>query len=180
MALLIPSSYKTGKKNSPKWFNSQCAKAVNNKNRYFKVEATSKPAFKNFIHQFTQHLLRNDQKCQIEFCPMHPQQNRFLPGLFSLLLVYGQLSAKTFANHLSLHNKTALTLLLPVLHKRPIILHQPLPPTTTWTTKGPNHITPKFKIQTSLCHKFSFPHEESANHGSSLSPLSPRALMIFQ
>ena len=25
-----------GKKNSPKWFNSQCAKAVNSKNHYFK------------------------------------------------------------------------------------------------------------------------------------------------
>ena len=33
---LFISSYKPGKKNSPKWFNSQCAKAVNNKNQYFK------------------------------------------------------------------------------------------------------------------------------------------------
>ena len=32
----IPSSYKPGKKNSPKCFNSQYAKAVNNKNHYFK------------------------------------------------------------------------------------------------------------------------------------------------
>ena len=32
----IPSSYKPGKNNSPKWFDSQCAKAVNNKNHYFK------------------------------------------------------------------------------------------------------------------------------------------------
>ena len=36
MDLFIPSSYKPGKKNSPKWFNSQRAKAVNNKNHYFK------------------------------------------------------------------------------------------------------------------------------------------------
>ena len=36
MDLFIPSSYKPGKKNPPKWFNSQCAKAVNNKNHYFK------------------------------------------------------------------------------------------------------------------------------------------------
>ena len=28
MALFIPSSYKSGKKSSPKWFTSQCAKAV--------------------------------------------------------------------------------------------------------------------------------------------------------
>ena len=36
MDLFIPSSYKPGKKNSPNWFNSQCAKAVNDKNHYFK------------------------------------------------------------------------------------------------------------------------------------------------
>ena len=32
----IPSSYKPGKNSSPKWFNSQCAKAVNHKNHRFK------------------------------------------------------------------------------------------------------------------------------------------------
>ena len=36
MDLFIPSSYKAGKKNSHKWFNSLCAKVVNNKNHYFK------------------------------------------------------------------------------------------------------------------------------------------------
>ena len=36
MDLFIPSSYKLGKKNSPKWFNSQCAKAVKTKNHRFK------------------------------------------------------------------------------------------------------------------------------------------------
>ena len=36
MDLFIPSSYKPGKKNSPKWFSSQCAKAMNNKNHCFK------------------------------------------------------------------------------------------------------------------------------------------------
>ena len=34
--LFIPSCYKPGKKNSPKWFNSQCANAGNVKNHYFK------------------------------------------------------------------------------------------------------------------------------------------------
>ena len=32
----IPSSIKPGKKNSPKWFNSQCAKDVKTKNHRFK------------------------------------------------------------------------------------------------------------------------------------------------
>ena len=32
MDLFIPSSYKPGKKSSPKWFTSQCAKAVKHKN----------------------------------------------------------------------------------------------------------------------------------------------------
>ena len=36
MDLFIPSSFKPGKKNSPKWFNSQCAKAVKAKNHRFK------------------------------------------------------------------------------------------------------------------------------------------------
>ena len=36
MDLFIPSSYKPGKKSSPKWFNSQCAKAVKHKNHHFK------------------------------------------------------------------------------------------------------------------------------------------------
>ena len=34
--LFIPSSYKPGKKSSPKWFTSQCAKAVKHKNHCFK------------------------------------------------------------------------------------------------------------------------------------------------
>ena len=37
MHLLIPSSYKPGKKHSSKWFNSQCAKAVKAKNHHFKA-----------------------------------------------------------------------------------------------------------------------------------------------
>ena len=36
MDLFIPSSYKPGKKSSPKWFNSQCAKVVKHKNHIFK------------------------------------------------------------------------------------------------------------------------------------------------
>ena len=36
MDLFIPSSFKLAKKHSPKWFNSQCAKAVKNKNHRFK------------------------------------------------------------------------------------------------------------------------------------------------
>ena len=42
--------------------------------------------------------------------------------------------------------KTTLTLLLPLLHPRPIFLHQFLPPTPTWTTKAFNHITSPFKF----------------------------------
>ena len=36
MDLCIPSSYTPGKKSSPKWFTSQCAKAVKHKNHRFK------------------------------------------------------------------------------------------------------------------------------------------------
>ena len=44
----------------------------------------------NYFHPVTQYLLQNHQKYQIIFCPTHQQQNRFLPGWLSLLLVYGQ------------------------------------------------------------------------------------------
>ena len=60
--------------------------------------------------------------------------------------LWPKLSPKTFANHLSLHYKTTLTLLLPLLHPRLIFLRQSLPPTPTWTTKGCNLITSPFKI----------------------------------
>ena len=36
MDLFIPTSYKPDKNSSPKWFNSQCAKAVKHKNHRFK------------------------------------------------------------------------------------------------------------------------------------------------
>ena len=36
MDLFIPSFYKPVEKISPKWFNTQCVKAVNNKDHYFK------------------------------------------------------------------------------------------------------------------------------------------------
>ena len=36
MDLLIPSSHKPGKNSPPKWFTSQCAKAVKHKNHHFK------------------------------------------------------------------------------------------------------------------------------------------------
>ena len=50
--------------------------------------------------------------------------------------------------------KTSLTLLLPLLHPRPIFLLQSLPPTPTWTTKGSNLITSP--LQNALCHPFKF------------------------
>ena len=37
ICLFTPSSYKPGKKDSPKWFNSQCRQAVSNKSHYFKA-----------------------------------------------------------------------------------------------------------------------------------------------
>ena len=54
------------------------------------MEVTSNPKLKSFFHPVTQYLLQNHQKCQIIYCPTHQQQNRFLPGWLSLLLVYGQ------------------------------------------------------------------------------------------
>ena len=179
MDLFIPSSYKPGKKNSPKWFNSQCAKAVNNKNHYFKEwkRLQTQHSRTSFIHspntcskpsKIPSHLLSN------------ASTTKSLPARLALT-PFGlcpKLSPKTVANHLSLHQTTTLTLLLPLLHPRPIFSHQSLPPTPTWTTKGSNLIT--FPLQNSLCHQLSSPHETSSKPFSSLTPPNPKALMVFQ
>ena len=49
MDLYILSSYKHGKKNSPKWFNSQCTKAVNSKNHTSRNGSDFKPNIKELL-----------------------------------------------------------------------------------------------------------------------------------
>ena len=140
---------------------------------------TSNPTLKNFFHPVTQYLLQNHQKCQIIFCPTHQQQNRFLPGWLSLLLVYGQSClTKLLPIIFPSTKKTTLTLLLPLLHLRLIFLRQSLSPTPTWTTKGSNLIISP--LQNLLCHPLSSPHEKFAKPFSSLTPPNPKALMVFQ
>ena len=179
MDLFIPSSYKPGKKNSPKWFNSQCAKAVNNKNHYFKEwkrlqiqhsrtsfinsRNTCSKTIKNAKSSFVQRINNKIASCQAgsrSFWSMAKVvfQN-FCQSSFPLL-------------------KTTLTLLLPLLHPRLIFLSQSLPQTPIWTTKGSNLITSP--LQNSLCHPLSSPHEKSAKPFSSLTPPNPKALVVFQ
>ena len=104
MDLFIPSSYKSGKKNSPKWFNSQCTMAVNNKNHYFKEwkrlqtqhsrtsfiksRNTCSKTIKNAKSSFVQHISKKSLPARLALAPF---------GLWP------KLSPKTFANHLSLH-----------------------------------------------------------------------------
>ena len=57
-------------------------------------------------------------------------------------------------------------------------LHQSLPPTPTWTSKGSNNITSP--LQNSLCHPLSSLHERSVKTFSCLTPPNPKALMVFQ
>ena len=91
MDLFIPSSYKPGKKNSPKWFNSQCTKAVNNKNHYFKEwkRLQTQHSRTSFI-QSRNTCSKTIKNAKSPFVQIHQQQNRFLPGWLSLLLVYVQ------------------------------------------------------------------------------------------
>ena len=133
MDLFIPSSYKPGNKNFPKWCNSQCAKAVNIKNHYFKEwKQLQTQHSRTSFHQITQYLLQNHQKCQKMFCPTHQQQNRFLLGWLLLLLVNSQSCLqKNLPIIFPSTKKTTLILLLQVLHPRKVFLRQSLPPTPT-------------------------------------------------
>jgi len=63
MDLFIPSSYKPGKKSSPKWFTSQCAKAVKYKNHRFKQWTTPNSTFKSFICTSPKPMLQDHQSC---------------------------------------------------------------------------------------------------------------------
>ena len=104
MDIFIPSSCKPGKKNSPKWFNSQCAKAVNNKNHYFKEwkrlqtqhsrtsfiqsHNTCSKTIKNAKSYFVQRINNKIASCQAGSCSFWSMAKDV---------------SKTFANHLSPH-----------------------------------------------------------------------------
>ena len=136
-----------GKKNSPKWFNSQCAKAVNNKNHYFKEwkrlqtkhsrtsfiqsRNTRPKTIKNAKSSFVQRINNKIASCQAGS-----------RSFWSMTKVVSQNFCQSSFHPL----KTTLPLLLPLLHPRLIFLRQSLPPTPTWTTKGSNLITSPFKI----------------------------------
>ena len=158
MDIFIPS-YKPGKKNSPKWFNSQCAKSVNNKNHYFKEwkrvqtqhsrtsfiqsRNTCSKTIKNAKSSFFQRINNKIASCQAGSC-----------SFWSMAKVVSHNCCQSSFPPL----KTTLTLLLPLLHPRLIFFRQSLPPTPIWTTKGSNLIT--FPLQNSLCHPLSSPHEK--------------------
>ena len=92
--------------------------------------------------------------------------------------LWPKLSPKTFANHISIHQKTNLSLFPQLFYPRTIFSHQSLPPTPTWTTKMSNLLISP--IQNSLCLQLSSPHEKSAKPFSSFTPPNPKALMVFQ
>ena len=179
MDLFTPSSYNPDNKNSPKWFKSQCAKAVNNKNHYFKEwkRLQTQHSRTSFINS------RNTCSKSIKNA-----KSSFVKRINNKIASYqtGSRSfwsmAKVFSQNFCQSSfpllKTTLTLLLLLLHPRPIFLHQSLPPTPTWTTKGSNHITSP--LQSSPCHPLSSPHEKSAKPFSSLTPPNPKALVVFQ
>ena len=105
MDLSIPSSYKSVKQNSPKWFNSQCAKAVNNKNHYFKEWKRLQTQLSRTSFIQSRKLAPKPSKM-----PNHLLSNasttKSLPARLALAPfgLWPKLSAKTCANHnISLH-----------------------------------------------------------------------------
>ena len=125
MDLFIPSSYKPVKKNSPKWFNSQCAKAVNNKNQYFKEwkrlrtqhsrtsliqsRNTCSKTIENAKSSFVQRINNKIASCQAGS-----------RSFWSMAKVVSQNFCQSSFHPL----KTTLTLNLPLLHPKPIFLRQ--------------------------------------------------------
>ena len=142
------------------------------------MEATSNPTLKNFFHPVKQHLLQNYQKCQIIFCPTHQQQNHFLLGWLSLLLVYDHSSlpkllqiifpsTKNNSDSSSTTPSSKTNLFASVFASNSNLDDQGVQP----------HHSP---LQNSLCHPLSSPHEKFAIPFSSLTPPNPKALMVFQ
>ena len=92
------------KKNSPRWFNSQCAKAVNNKNHYFKE-------WKRLQTQYSRtSFIQSRNTCSKTIKMSNPllsnASTTTLPPARLALAPFGlwpKLHPKTFANHLSLH-----------------------------------------------------------------------------
>ena len=95
---LFPLLTSLVKRNSPKWFNAQCAKAVNNKNHCFKLNiqellSSTHATLAPKPSKMPNHLLSN------------VSTTKSLPARLALapLSLWPKLSPKTFANHLSLH-----------------------------------------------------------------------------
>ena len=179
MDLLIPSSYKPGKKDSPKWFNSQCTKVVNNKVRYFKEwkrlqtqhsrtsfiqsHNTCSKTIKNAKSSFLQRINNKIASCQASsrsFWSMTKvvSQN-FCQSSFPPL--------KNNSDSSSTTPSSKANLFASVFASNSNLDDQGVQP----------HHSP---LQNALCHPLSSPHVKSAKPFSSLTPPNPKALMVFQ
>ena len=83
VGLFIPSSFKSAERNSPKWLNSQWAKAVNDKNLYLTerrhVQAKEPRAMYSKTIKMVKNILSNPSTI-----------NHILPSWLLLLFIHGQ------------------------------------------------------------------------------------------
>ena len=175
--LFVPSSYKLGKKSSPKWFNSQCAKAVKHKNHCFKQRKLhhtphSRALFvqahnlcsKTINHAKTSFANRINNK--IALC-----QTGSL-SFWSLAKVVSQNVCHSSFSHL----KTTLVQLHALLPLKLTFLNQPLLPIPILMTRSPNLSTPHPPSQ---CPLVSSLHAKSRKPFFSSTPPNLVDLMVY-
>ena len=155
VGLFIPSSFKSAERNSPKWLNSQWAKAVNDKNLYLTerrhVQTKEPRAMYSKTIKMVKNILSNPSTI-----------NHILPSWLLLLFIHGQSCLPRLLKVFSPPPlKTNMALLQAFLHSRPIF--QSLLSIHCWMTKGPNLIKIS-QCPPSCIHMKKLPNPSPAEH----------------
>ena len=151
MDFFIPSSYKPGKKNSPKWFNSQCAIKLCG----IKAIATN-----------------NGSSFKLHNLELYP----FQPDWISLLWYIAKIASQTFcySSFPHLKNKSGSSSCTPP--SKANLLHLSLLPIRT--TKNPKLFS--ILLPPSQCHLLHSLHARLVKPLCSSTPLNLKVLMVYQ
>ena len=179
MDLFIPSSYKPGKRNSPKWFNSQCSKAVSNKNHYFK----------EWKRLQTQHS-RTSLTHASNICSktIKNAKSSFFQRINNKI-PYCQTGSRSFWSMAKVVSQNVCQSSFPPLKKNSDAFSMtPSSKTNLFVSVFASNcnlddqgVLPYHYLPPKLhCHPLSYPHEKSAKPFSSSTPPNRRALMVLQ
>ena len=130
MDLFIPSSFKPGKKHSPKWFSSQCAKAVKNKNHRFKQWKLHQTLHSRVLFIQARNLCsKTINNAKTSFVNPINNKNAFRQTGSRSFWSLAKVISQNFCYSSFPPLKTTLALLLALLLRKPTSLHLPLLPT---------------------------------------------------